>query len=191
MRGRGIPPITSTGSNRNSTPARFDGLAHMSLGRYMSLNKRSEENDDSWSVPKFSKSDFNLKSKQEVAKPKSDKKEQKIKSIVDVLDNYNEDGDLAIIIEFSGFEFSNTTFTKVDCKSDSSSFSIPINYKEKESQLFITTSEGFFKYRIKKSQYNCLYKDDIFIPKLLKEYDSLSMTATLKNNWIIVTYKKR
>ena len=65
MRIRSIPPVTSTGGNRGKTKVHLDGLAHMSMGRYMSemAKKRdSEEADTSWDITKFSKSDFNRKS---------------------------------------------------------------------------------------------------------------------------------
>jgi len=55
---RSIPPITSTGSNRRKISACFNGLAGMSIGRYID-KKKSEEDDESWDITKHSKSDFN------------------------------------------------------------------------------------------------------------------------------------
>jgi len=189
MKLRSIPPITSTGSNRK-TSARFDGLAHMSIGRYMSIKRKSEEDDESWDITKYSKSDFNKKSIKKITTPIIYDTEQKIKSIIDMFYNYNDEGDFAIILEFSGFEFLSSKFNRIDGNNDTRSYFIPIYYKEKISRLYLTTTGDVFEYKINKTVDDRLYGDNIYIPKLLQEYDSLSMTATLKNNWVIVTYKK-
>ena len=190
MRVRSIPPITSTGSNRRKEPARLDGLAHMSIGRYMSAKRKSEEDNDSWDISKYSKSDFNNRTRRNPAKPSVNKPEE-IKSVTDILHNYNEEGDLAIIIEFNGFEFLSSTFDKTALNPDTFHYYIPVNFNKKMSSLYLASTGGYFEYKINKAADDCLFGDRIYIPELMQEYDSLSMTPTLKNNWVIVTYKKK
>lgn len=190
MRVPGIPPITSTGSNRSKTLARLDGLAHMSLGRYMSIKRKEEEECESWNITKHVKSDFNKKSEKRKPAPVKYKTEQ-IKSIIDVFHNYNDEGDLAIILEFSGFEFLSSTFNRINNKDETLCYAIPISIKGKKTRLILKTTRDIFEYKINKTADDDLNGDDIHIPELLQDYDSLSMTAALKNNWVIVTYKKK
>ena len=187
---RSIPPITSTGSNRRKTSVLFDGLSHMSIGRNISIKRKSDDEDECWDITKYLKSDFNKKSKKKIATPFIYNAEQKIKSIIDVFYDYNDEGDIAIILEFSGFEFLRSRFNRIAGKNDICSFYIPVSYQEKVSRLYLTTNGDIFEYNINKSPDDLIYGEDIYIPELLQGYDSLSMTATLKNNWVIVTYKK-
>lgn len=53
MRLRAIPTITSTGNNRRKAPTSLNGLAHMSLGRFISereKSRRHEEGYDTWDL---------------------------------------------------------------------------------------------------------------------------------------------
>ena len=82
MRPRCIPPVTSTGRNRKRKPVLLHGLAHMSIGRYMSEMSHGikKENDfESWNLTKHTKSDFNRKSKNRPTIPIVDINEKKNK----------------------------------------------------------------------------------------------------------------
>ena len=186
---RGIPPITSTGTNRKSS-ARLDGLAHMSLGRYMSEKRRSDEADDSWNIKKHSKSEFNKQTQKRAVIPVV-YKEDRITSMTDIFHDYNNEGDLAIIIEFKGFEFLGSTFDKIAGNREPLGYHIPINYKELMTSLYLTSTDGIFEYKICKTADDCLFGNTLNIPELMHQYDTETMTPTLKNNWVIVTYKKR
>ncbi|MEI6747693.1 MAG: hypothetical protein ACOYMF_14870 [Bacteroidales bacterium] len=189
MRPRSIPPITSTGTNRRKTAARLDGLAHMSIGRYMSMRRNSDE-DESWNITKHVKPDFNKKSKKKISKPIIYDTERKFHCIIDVIDDYNGEGDFGIIMEFNGFKFLDSRFNRTDCGNNSPSYIIAVNYRENETYLYLTTNGGMFEYGINNTLDDCIYCDDFSIPKLPQEYDSSSMTATLRNNFVIVAYKK-
>ena len=186
---RGIPPITSTGSNRRR-PTRSDGLAHMSLGRYMSEKRRSEEEDDSWDIKKHSKSEFNKRTGKRDVIPII-KKEEQITSITDIFYDYNNEGDLAIIIEFKGFEFLGSTFDRAAGNPEPLGYHIPVSYKELMSSLYLTSTGGIFEYKICKTSEDCLFGKTLNIPELIHKYDSETMTPTLKNNWVIITYKRK
>ena len=189
MSRRGIPPITSTGSNRKAS-TRSDGLAHMSLGRYMSEKRRSDDKDDSWDLKKHSKSEFNKRTQKREVNPVSYKEEQ-ITSMTDIFYDYNNEGDLAIIIEFKGFEFLGSTFDRALGNSEPLGYNIPVSYKELMSSLCLTSTGGIFEYKICKTADDCLFGNTLNIPELMHQYDTETMTPTLKNNWVIVTYKKR
>ena len=192
---RSIPPITSTGSNRRKTSARFDGLAHMSIGRYMSemAKNRKAEEDESWNITKYSKSDFNRKSKKKIMTPIIYDTERKINCIIDMFDDYNEEGDFAITLQFSGFKFSSDTFNRVDNHNNTRCYFIPIGFQEKEPYLYLTTIGDIFEYEVVsyKRYVDRLFSNEVYIPKLLQTYDSLSMNVVLKDNCVIVTYKKK
>ena len=131
MRPRGIPPLTSTGKNRRKTPALLNGLAHMPLGRYMSEMakiRKNEEDNESWSVAKYTKSDFTWKSKKETTKPFIYEPDRKITSSIDMVDDYNEDGDFAISLQFTGIEFLSDLVTTYSNESARHCFLIPVSY---------------------------------------------------------------
>ena len=179
-----IPPITSTGKNRRKTAASFDGLAHISIGRYMSEKNRNIENE-SWDITKYSKSVFNQKSKNK------NHNVHKIKCVVDILDEYNDDDDFAIILTFSGFDFLSSKFDK-SYKNDCS-FYTKVSYQEATAYLVLTTIGDIFEYEVisdMKSDKR-FFNDEIYIPNLLCNHDPLSMNVEMKNSCLIVSYKRK
>jgi hypothetical protein len=195
MRTSCIPPITSTGSNRRRTPARLDGLAHVSIGRFMSemeRNRKTEDDNETWSVTKYARSDFNQKSKKEETTPYIYDTEQKINCITHTFDDYNEEGDFVITLEFSGFEFSGDTFNRIDFHNNTCCYFIPVRFQGKEACLYLTTIGDIFEYEVVsyKGSVTRFFSDEDFIPELLQTYDSSSMRVELAGNYIIITYKK-
>lgn len=189
MRPRSIPPITSTGTNRSNTTTRLNGLAHVSLGRYMAeiaKNRKAEDDQDSWTIPKYTKSGSNQK---KYHKPVKHNTVPNIKCMMKVIENYNEEGDVAVTLQFTGFEFTGDTFESIG--NGTRSFSIPVQYQQKPATLCVMTIGDIFEYEI--VNYNGMVKriccDEIYIPELLQIYDSLSMRVALKENCIVVTYK--
>jgi len=184
---RSIPPITSTGSKIKNHSAPLSGLANISIGRYMSeIKKKNEDNDDQdFNIGKYSKSEFNKKTPE---KHQSPCKDIEIKPII-CDKSILKDKELKIVLEFSGFNFLQNSFKYLET---TKSFFIPIEYKE-DSYLTLTTSGDIFEYEInyKECNFNRYHRDEIYIPELLTIYDSSTMYATLKDNKIIISYRKK
>jgi hypothetical protein len=221
MRPRCIPPITSTGKNRRKTPVLLNGLAHMSLGRYMSemaKNRKNGEDYESWSVTKYAKSEFNRKSNKKPISHFCSDSDRKIGCLINTFDDYNEEGDFAISLQFDGIEFLSDVVTTYSDEPAQCSFLLPVSTirKEKESYLLLTTIGDIFEYEVVRNIQHCcigdcfmghskkamsktgekefcpnrLFRGEAYIPELMTIYDSTSMHVVLKNNCVIVTYKK-
>ena len=160
MKVRSIPPITSTGCNRRKPPSLLNGLAHISLGRYMSEMSRKRKNDDendSWSTSKFSDSEFNRKAKNKIATPASPGFEKNIICSAEILKDYNNDGDFAISLRFQGIEFSGDAVASYENERAQRSFLIPVRYisGEIKSCLILTTFGDIFEYEVVRDVKNC------------------------------------
>ncbi len=184
---RSIQPRTST-SNRVLNPnAKLSGLAHMSIGRYMSQQNREENH---WNVPTYETIT--------PPKPKIQPKiiPNKIECIIEKMENYDCNDGYSISLDFKGICFKNNTFKK-SSKSDNSYY-IEITYNNKDVYLFITTTSDIFEIEIVLSEKNIIqtrgvnqiFYDELYIPELLKFIESNEMTVILKNKNIYVTYNK-
>lgn len=195
---RSIPPITSTGNKRRMEPARLDGLAHMSLGRYIAERRGSSfgmgcikrDSDDSWDVSKH------IYNKNLKKKPKRTIcYEPKIECITDVIEDFNSDGDLGVILQFRGFKFLSDTFTKSnrDYGSYSCVYFTPVGYKRKEAYLILSTMGDIFESEVvlQKKWVNQLFSNEAYMPELMKTYNPLSMEVIQKNNIITISYKRK
>ncbi len=221
MRLRSIPPVTSTGSNRRKTSAPLQGLAHISLGRYMSdmKNRRKNEDDDAWDITRFARSEFNRKPNRKMTVPLVSDTMQEFNDRVALFDDYNEEGDFAIQLQFSGIEFLSDAFTSCSIGSARKSYFIPVHFinNKKESYLLLTTAGDIFEYEVVRDINNCctgncfignsgkkiskpgemefcsnrLFRNEAYIPKILETHDWLTMNVVLTDTLIIVTYKKR
>jgi hypothetical protein len=195
MRLHSIPPITSTGSDRRKTKARLDGLAHMSLGRYMSereQDKRANDNHESWIAGKYARSDFNQKPEKKIVSSSGYANEQKISCIIDMSDDYNENGDFAITLQFIGFEYSDKKFSRIELPNKIRCYFIPVCFREKEAYLYLTTVGDIFEYEVVSYKGNParFFSDEGYIPELLQTHDSTSMQVELVDNYVRVTYTK-
>ena len=164
---RSIPPITSTGRKVNPN-AKLSGLAHMSIGRYMSERKLEKEDGD-WDITKHSKSIFNKKIVKDTPKI--------------ILEPINCDkivkkgNDLIITLDFKGIKLS------------FDNNSILVNYNGIVSDLILTTSGDIFEISIE-NKTNKYFQDEIYIPELSKIFDPSTINISLENNSVIITFKK-
>jgi len=164
---RSIPPITSTGRNRRQTSVPRNGLAYMSIGRYMSEmanNRRNENDHESWDISKYAKSDLNRKSNRKVTKPIRYDIDQKIDCITDMRDDYYPEGDFVISLRFTGIEFMSDVVTTFSDKLKRRSFLVPVFYKNsvKESFLLLTTVGDIFEYEVVNDISQC-YIEECFM----------------------------
>lgn len=192
---RSIPPITATGKERRKKPARLQGLGHMSLGRYLA-GRRGEGFGGGTG---FQGSSYDI-SQHEVKKAKNRPRtttlryEPKIECISDVIDDYNSEGDLGVVLEFKGLEFLSDTFTKSKKYSgeDSCAYFAPVSFKNKEARLMLSTMGDILESEVvpQRKGINQIFNDEFYIPKLTKVYDPLSMGVMQKNGLTIVSYKQ-
>jgi hypothetical protein len=221
MRLRSIPPVTSTGNNRSKTPAPFRGLAQVSIGRYVSDRAKRMKNADenSWDVSRFARSEFNRKSGGKLPAPVISDTIRKINDSITLVDDYNEKGDFAILLQLHGITLLGDTFTTCSTESTRQIYFIPVLYNNKavESYLLLSTAGDIFEYEIVRDINNCctgscfignpgkkiskpgdkefcsnrLFRNEVFIPKLLETFNWRTMEVVIKDGCMIVTYKKK
>ena len=109
-----------------------------------------------------------------------------------MIDDYNEEGDFAISLNFNGLKFPGDKFRKIVQPDRYPGYFIPVNYSGREVYLFITSVGDIFEYEVVncKSCVERLFSNEIFVPKLLGTYDSQSMNVVLRNDCVIVTFKR-
>ena len=219
---RSIPPITSTGNNRRKTLAPLNGLAHMSLGRYLSEMNRIRQNDDdneSWSVRKFAKPQFNRKTHSTPTAKVLPGAVPKIYCKTARIERYNKAGDFALSLQFDGLEFLSDEVTVYPDAGLQNCFLVPVScgVNLHESCLLLTTIGDIFEYEVLRDKDHCcigecfmgfakktpsnpvqkefcpnrLFRDEAYFPELLTNYDPSSMQVFVKNNQLTVTYKKK
>ncbi len=191
---RSIPPITSTGNRRRKDPARLDGLAHMSLGRYIAERRGSSFSTgnierDSWDISKH------IYKKPERKPTRTIRYEPKIECITDVIEDFNSDGDLGVILQFRGLKFLSDTFTKSkrDHGSNSCVYYMPVSYKWNKADLILLTRRDILESKVqpRKGGGNLLFSDESYIPGLMETYDPLSMKVIQKNGLTVISYKRK
>ncbi len=135
-----------------------------------------------------------------------------------MLEEYNQEGDFAVKLQFEGIEYSKDVFSRCVSDKASCSFQIPVIHTivAKGSYLLLTTIGDIFEYEIVRDIEQCclgechtktatkatretgaqefcpnrLFRDEAYIPELLKSYDPSTMHASLEDNIVIVTYRK-
>lgn len=192
-----IPPITSLGSNRRKKPARLQGLAHKSLGRYMAEKREKQgfgggtgsmDGSEAFDASKH----FAKKTKNKPKQP-TVKYEPKIECISDVIEDYNNDGCMCVVLDFKGIKFLNDTFTKSknDSIEDKCVYFTPVSFQNKEAQLMLSTEGDILNSEVvsKTNSPSPLFLDEIYIPKLTKTHAPQSMEVKQKNGLTIITYQ--
>ncbi|MEI7500732.1 MAG: hypothetical protein WCK84_09830 [Bacteroidota bacterium] len=162
MKVRSIPPITSTGKTRRRSPALLNGLAHISLGRYMSeMSKirKQEEEGDTWSVARYAKSEFNRKSTKKVPASGIYTSERKITCKTELIEDQNGSGDLVVCLQFDGIDFLAEQVTNYSYTYGTTRccFLVPVTYinKAKEFYLLMTTIGDIFEYEVVRDNEHC------------------------------------
>lgn len=186
-----IPPITSTGSRRRRYPAKLEGLAHMSLGRLESERRMP------FGVGNASTISWDGKVSRYVA-PKPTQKhvtiqyQPKIECISDIIEDYNVNGDLVVILQFTGISFLREAFAKSrnDYGQNTCVYYTPVSYKNKRVYLILSTIGDIVEFEVVPQEKGIeqLFCNEIHIPKLTR-YDASSMYVALTNGIIVISYK--
>lgn len=115
---------------------------------------------------------------------------------VEILEGYNNAGDLGLIIQFSGISFvSKPVFerSRRDYGPDSRVFYCPVGYKNGQAFLIFSTFGDIFESQVvpKIKDVNPFFREEIYWPPLLTLYDPTSMRPSYNNGLVIVGYKAR
>lgn len=150
---RSIPPRTMSGVRVEkvgekvgkpfSSPRISPGIGR--LGASVPWQSRSAEND-SFDVPPYvpQKPD-RRKPRETLILPKS----KRITCEIEQMDDYNGEGDLGIILQFAGIEFTKTFFLRSRHNSpDSPVFYIPIDYNKKAAAYSLLPQGIFSKHKL-------------------------------------------
>ncbi len=118
----------------------------------------------------------------------------KIECISDIVEDYNGDGDLGVILQFRGFGFLGESFTKSrnDYGQNTCIYYICVRYGNKEAFLILSTIGDILESEVvpQKKGVNQLFSDEIHIPELTAVYDPSSMGVVQRNGLILVSYKQ-
>ena len=170
------------------------GLAHVSLGRYMSERRGSsfrtrDTDDDSWKLSEHVFKKTGAKSTRAIHY------ELEIECTKDVIEDFNSKGDLGVILQFKGFNFFGNQFTKHerDCEPNLCVYSIPINYKEKDAELILSTQGNVLesKVQLRMGDSKSLFSDKTVIQETIETYNPLSMDVKQTNGVTIISYKRK
>ena len=195
---RSIPPKTSTGLKKIKCPRLSNGLnlsllgedtliRREELGREVSKVKESSTRGP-WNISEHIYKKVERKSRKVVYHHKS------IECIADIIENYNDRGDLGAILEFHGISFLNDDFirSKKNYGENTCVYYTLISYRGKNVFLILSTIEDILEYEIvpKKKGLDKIFSDKVCIPELIKIYNPRSMEVTQKNMFVLVNYKK-
>lgn len=134
------------------------------------------------------------------AKEKSNKsliipEAERINWQVEVHDNYDAQGNLGVILQFSGIEFINGSVfekSRANYGQNSRVFFSQIGYKNKSAFLILATYRDIFESQVTAVKINVepFFKEEIYLPQLITTYDPASMTVYKKNQLIVVGYNR-
>lgn len=120
--------------------------------------------------------------------------EDRIECASEVIEGYNNNGDLGIILQFAGVRFTQRSFARSrHSKPDNPVFYIPICYNERKGRLFLATRADIFELQITPDQMDIdpFFQEELYLPKLTTTHDPTSMTAFQNNELVIVGYSPR
>ncbi len=188
---KSIPPRTSLDVLRGGVTVRIGGGSLLGGARRVSRAPTSVETDWSKEVAKHV---FQKPPAQEKARPEPlYERERKIEWETEVIEDYNGNGDLGIILQLSGIGLTGAPFaTSKHDSPNSRVFYVEIGYENKRAHLFLaTTVGGIFKAQIVPAQMDVgpLFQETLDLDVI--KYDPASMTASQNNGLVIVGYNPR
>lgn len=186
-----IPPRTSLDVLRGRVAIRIGGGSLFGGTRRVSQEPIAGETDWSKIVAKHV---FQKPPRQERARPEPHYEGDKIKLEMEVMEDYNNKGDLGIILQFPGIGFTREPFSKSrHDKTDSPVFYIPVSYNRRTALLFLATRGEILSSQIVPAQMNVnpFFQKELHISQLATAYNPASMTVLQNNKLVIVGYNQR
>ena len=118
---------------------------------------------------------------------------QRIMWQVEIIEDYNNAGDLGLIVQFSGISFMSTFVferSRHNYGSDSRVFYAPVEYKNGQAFLILSTLGDIFESQVvsRMKDVHPFFREEIYYPPLLTFYDPTSMRISYNNGLIIVSY---
>ena len=89
-------------------------------------------------------------------------------------------------------EFNNVKFDRDDIKfiDEKLGYFIPVTYAGKMSYLSIITVGDIIEFEITHINNSKSFRDEIYVPELLKKYNSSTMKVTIENNYVKIIYEQ-
>jgi len=114
---------------------------------------------------------------------------------VEVHGDYETQGSLGLILQFSGIDFTNAPVfikSKVNYGQDSSAFYSRIGYKNGLAFLILATYGDIFESQVvaTKIDERPFFREEAYLPQLTVTHDPTSMTVYEKNHLVVVGYKR-
>lgn len=114
---------------------------------------------------------------------------------VEVHEDYDTQGGMEVILQFSGIKFTNAPVfekSRVDYGHDSSVFFSRIGYKNRLAFLILATYGDILESQVVaiKRDVGPFFREEILLPQLTVTHDITSMTVYEKNRLIVVNYNK-
>ena len=114
---------------------------------------------------------------------------------VEVHENYDSQGRLGVILQFSGIEFTDAPVferSRHDYGPDSRVFYSPVGYKNGRAFLILATYGDIFESQVvaAKIDVSPFFREEILLPQLAATYDPASMTVYGNNRLVVVGYNR-
>jgi len=187
---RTIPRRTSLDVARERGSVRISGL---SAGRYW--QDRPEQNSGGFNIEDhvFRKSTKSTKEKQN--KPLIIPENERIAWEVEVHEDYDTQGRLGVILQFSEIEFTDTPVferSRHDYGPDSRVFYSPVGYKNGRAFLILATYGDILESQVVAAKIDVgpFFKEETLLSPLTVTHDPTSMTVYGKNHLVVVGYNR-
>ncbi len=189
---RSIPSRTSLDVLRGGVEIRIGGVSLLGGVRRVSRQPTAAEPDWSQTVAKHV---FQKPPRRERAKPEPLYEiDRKIEWEAEVIEGYNGNDDLGIILEFVGIRLTRGPFLRSrHNRPDSPVFYIPTGYNNGLARLFLATRGDIFEAQVVPSQMgvNPFFQNELHLPQLTTTYDPASMTVLPNNGLVTIGYNPR
>lgn len=129
---------------------------------------------------------------------------ERIMCQVEIHEGYNSEGDLGLVIQFSGINFTEPSVFRRSRRyygPDSSVFYSPVGHDNGQAFLILSTVEDIFESQVVPwtkdravpwtKDMDPFFREELYLPPLLTLYDPTSMTPSYNNGLVIVSYKLR
>lgn len=113
---------------------------------------------------------------------------------VEQMEDYNGQGDLGLIVQFSGIEFITPVFerSRHDYGPDSRVFYSPVRYKNGQAFLILATYGDIFESQVVATIIDVrpFFGEETLLPQLTVTHNPTSMTVYEKNHLVVVSYDR-
>lgn len=114
---------------------------------------------------------------------------------IEVHEDYDPQGRLRVILQFSGIEFTDASVferSKRDYGPDGRVFYSPVKYKKDRAFLILATYGDIFESQVVATEIDegPFFREEILLPQLTETHDPTSMAVYGKNHLVVVGYNR-